>query len=49
MIMKDFFEAIKDDFKAVLQTRLAWLLGGLFGSGQDVPSIFGSLKGFFGF
>jgi hypothetical protein len=46
--MKDFFNAIKDDIKAVLQTRLAWLLGGLFGSGADVPSFVTSIRGFLG-
>lgn len=47
--MKDFFNALKSDLLTVLQTRLGWLLAGIFGSGTDVPSVVSHVKGFFGF
>lgn len=47
--MKDFFNALKSDLLTVLQTRLGWLLAGIFGSGTDVPSVVNNVKGFFGF
>lgn len=47
--MSDFFKALKNDLLAVLQTRLAWLLTGLFGSQTDIPTVISNVKGFFGF
>lgn len=46
--MKDFFNAIKDDIKTVLQTRLAWLITGLFGGAGQAGDLFTNIKALFG-
>lgn len=47
--MKDFLHALLDDLKAVLATRLGWLLTGIFGSQTDIPTVISNVRGFFGF
>lgn len=44
------FDDLKTELKTMFQTKIAWLLSGLFGgSGIDLPGFFHSIKSFFGF
>lgn len=47
--MKDFFNALKSDLLTLLQTRLGWLLTGIFGSQTDIPTVINNVRSFFGF
>lgn len=47
--MKDELVKLKDEFVAVFNTRLAWLVVGVtLGAGGDVTSVTALLRGFIG-
>lgn len=41
-------DTIKTELLALAGSRIAWFLAGVFLSGQDVPSVVGSLRTFVG-
>lgn len=41
-------DTLKEEFKALAGSKVAWFLAGVFLSGQDVPSVVNSLRTFVG-
>lgn len=40
---------MKDELKAIVETRIAWFLAGLYLSGNNVPELLKTLTAFAGF
>lgn len=47
-MFRELLDGLKADLKTLLMSRLVWFIGGIFGSGQDVPSIVDKVKSLFG-